>query len=280
VVDTDALKNYSKFLIDNEVHGLFLCGTTGEFSSFDRTQRKTIIQTVAEVADSTPVLAGCGDTCFSKVLKLINDAAVAGADIAVVVTPYYLKTTSESLREFYELVANESLLPIILYHIPELTHQDLPVDSVVQLAEHNNIVGIKDTSRDLLRLWETIERTPSSFYVFQGATSLAVPSVRMGADGIVPTTANVFPHTLANVYDACHSGDYAKATALMQEVVLPFLSSLASVPSLAAVKYLIGEAGPDIGPPVSPLSTLTDEEKDRLLQAYRDISERASAAQT
>lgn len=278
-IDTEALEKYTTFLLNRGVHGLFPCGSTGEFSSFSREERKTVIQTVADVAENSPVLAGCGDTNISTVLTLIDDAAMAGADAAVVVTPYYLESTDKSLCEFYQLLADDTPLPIILYHIPELTGQKLPVQSISRLAEHDKIIGVKDTSRDLKRFWQTIERTPSSFNVFQGATSLAVPSLRMGADGIVPTSANVFPNELASVFDACEMGEYEQATSIMQEVVFPFISTLGDIPALSAVKHLVGEVGPDIGPPVLPLPELTEHERAQMVQKHQEIAVNAPAFQ-
>lgn len=270
-VDTAALREFTRTLVDGGVHGLFPCGSIGEFSSLDADQRRRVVECVVDAADGTPVLAGCGDTSVAAVTDHIDAAAEAGADAAVVVTPYYLSTSQDGLRAFYRAVAAEAALPVVLYDIPALAGTSLSVETVVALADLDRIVGLKDTTGDLRYHHAVVTRTPDSFDVFQGATELAVASLDLGADGIVAGPANVAPAALAEVYDTHRAGDRDRAVELMNDVVLPLLEVTDDVPTAAALKYLLGLADCPVGDPLPPLPQLTDDEREALRERYDDL---------
>lgn len=270
-IDERVLSQYTKFLLEGGVHGLFPCGSIGEFSSLQREQRQQVIKIVAEHAD-VPVLAGCGDTSVKSVRQNVRDAAEAGADAAVVVTPYYLSTTQDGLEDFFRAIADDSTLPVYLYNIPALTGESLSVDLLVSLADHPNIHGLKDTSGDLTFLREAVTRTPESFTVLQGASELAVASLDFEADGLIAGPANVFPGAMATLYDAYRSGNRTKAVSIMNEVTNPVVSATRPMPTAPAIKHLVGCAGYDIGGPLPPLPQLTEQQKTSLEQCYETVS--------
>lgn len=272
-VDVDALREYTDFLLDGGVHGLFPCGSIGEFPALTREERRRTIEVVADRADG-PVLAGCGGTGVAEVRGYVADAADAGADAAVVVTPYYLGSSQASLREFYRAIAEDSPLPILLYNIPGRTDVELAPGTVGGLADHDAIVGIKDSSGSVNYHVRLLEEVPESFAVFQGISGLALPSLDAGADGQVSGAADVFPGPVANLYDAHAAGDRAGAVGIANTVVNPLVSTYADYPTAAALKHLLAEAGIDVGPPRLPLPTLSDAARERLTAAY----ERAEAA--
>jgi len=276
-IDTGALESYTSHLVDGGVHGLFPCGSIGEFSSLTREERSGVFETVADASGDVPVLAGCGDTNVANVRSYVADAADAGADAAVVVTPYYLSTTQKGLHRFFDAVADDSPLPIVLYNIPALTGEGLSLDLIVRLAEHPNIVGIKDTSGDLTFLYDVVTSTPSSFSVFQGASELAIASLDAGADGMIAGPANVFPRAVAQLYDSYRAGDRERAERLMNAVVNPVVSATGDVPTAAAMKYLIGLSGYDIGGPLPPLPELSEAQRDDLRRCFESV--RATASQ-
>lgn len=272
-IDTDALERYTGFLVEHGVHGLFPCGSIGEFSSLTAAQRETVIETVARTTEDASVLAGCGDTSVTAVLDHASAAADAGADAAVVVTPYYLSTTQSGLRRFVEAVADSAPLPVVLYNIPALTGEALSRDLVVDLADHENVVGIKDTSGDLTYLYDVIERTPADFSVLQGATQLSAASLDAGADGMVAGPANVFPEHLSAMFEAARRDDAEQVQNVMQSVVHPVVSATADVPTAPAVKHLVSLRGYDIGNALAPLPELTDDARARLTACFEQISE-------
>jgi 4-hydroxy-tetrahydrodipicolinate synthase len=272
-IDSPGVKRLTHTLTDAGVDGLFPCGSIGEFSSLCQGARHTVIDTVVNAAGETPVLAGCGDTSLSAVVDHTEAAADAGADAAVVVTPYYLETTQRGLRTFYETVAGRAPLPVVLYNIPGLTAHHLSVDTVTDLAAHENIIGIKDTSGDMRYFQQLCTETPETFQVLQGATELSLAALDAGGDGLVAGPANVFPREVSELYAAYERGDRNRAVELMQTVVAPLVTATADVPTAAAMKHLLDCAGQKAGRPIPPLPTLTEQQRESLAEAYNTVLE-------
>lgn len=270
-VDTAVLSTYVESL-NPHVHGLFPCGSMGEFPSLTRTQRTTVLETVSEAAASDlPLLAGCGGTSRSDVTDHIVDASDAGADAAVVVTPYYFSASDQGLRSFFERVADEAPIPILLYNIPSYTGQKLSIDLVSQLAEHRNVIGIKDSSSDVTYHHRVIAATPPSFIVLQGTSHLARIALDFGSDGVTSGVANVFPNEVVQLYDHHQSQNYEEALDLMDRFVYPLTDVISTMPTAPAFKYLLTLSGHDVGPSLPPLSTLSREQKNTLQRRYHSI---------
>jgi 4-hydroxy-tetrahydrodipicolinate synthase len=267
-IATERLREYVEWLETGGVHGVFPCGSTGEFTSLTPDQRKRVVEVTAEAAEG-PVLAGCGGTSVDGVRNRIAHAADAGADVAVVVAPYYMPSTQDGLSDFYTAVAEESPLPIMIYDIPELSGQELALDTVLDLATHERITGIKDTTRDFVRLRRILDRTADDFRVLQADTVAAVPALDNGADGLVPTSANLIPGVLSTVVEAHRSGDRDRASELMRDAVLPVIELFAGEDTLSAVKTLVGAAGgPELGPPLPPLPSISDNRQAELRDEF------------
>lgn len=267
-IDREIAGAFSDFLVDGGVHGLFPCGSIGEFSSLTRKQRAGMVETVVDHATDLPVLAGCGGTSVEDVCNYVADAAEVGADAGVVVTPYYMQTSQEGLLEFYQTVADRSPLPIILYNIPPITHQILAPETVATLAEHPSIVGIKDSSGDLTYHFDLITQTPDDFSVMQGISELAVASLDAGADGLVMGPANVFPELHAELYEAYQTNNRDRAVEVVQSVTCPVVSASQNIPTASALKYFLNLSGHDVKEPLLPLPLLSDTEKQRLEECY------------
>ncbi len=276
-VDTSTLGSYTEFLVEGGVHGLFPCGSIGEFPSLTREQRRTVVETVARAAGDVPVLAGCGATSVADVTALARDAAAAGASAAVVVTPYYLDVDQAGLRGFYEAVADRSPLPVVLYNIPQRTGVTLDVETTVALADHGNVAGIKDSSGGMAHCVRLVAETPDDFSVVQGLSVLALPSLDGGAAGLISGAANVFPAALAALYEAHRAGERDRAVDIANAVANPLVTAYADLPTAPAVKHLVGLAGHDAGPPVLPLSRLDAAQRRSLTDRYQRVRERAEA---
>lgn len=275
-VDHESLRQFTESLVDGGVDGLFPGSSIGEFASLTDTQNRRVIETVVDAAGDATVMAGCGDTSVDGVLDHIDAADSAGADAGVVVSPYYLGTTQTGLERFFRVIADESPLPLLLYNIPQLTGNELTVGLLDSLADHDSIVGVKDTSGDLTYHHRLVTETPDDFAVFQGATQLATASLEIGADGLIAGPANVFPGVMATLYDAYSRGDLGVAQQLMREVVSPLVSATSEVPTAAATKHLVRLDRLDIGEPLPPLPRLTDSERHALETTYRRLSERVA----
>lgn len=273
-VKTDALESFTKFLVDGGSHVLFPCGSLGEFSSLSREQRKAVIETVVANSADVPVLAGCGGTSLDEVRRLIDDAAGVGADAAVVVTPYYLNDGDAGLVDFYNHVVADSDLPIILYNIPSLADTQLSVEAVAELAEHEEVIGIKDSTGDIIYHHELIDSTPDSFFVLQGMAELAISSLDLGADGFVAGPANVYPDAVSSIYDSFDRGDRQQAIDLWRNVSNPIVAATRPLPTATGLKYLLQRRGRDVGDPLPPLSKPSSDDQKRLDDCHRKVSRR------
>ena len=264
-IDEDRLRTHASFLIEAGVNGLFVGGTAGEFTSLSSQQRNEAIRVVTETVDEVPVLAGVGSPSLTAVREHIDVAASAGASAAVVITPYYLPASIKGIESFYETIADDSPLPVLLYHIPKLTSQSLPVESVVRLADHENIIGIKDSSGNLARMSALVRQTPSSFMIFEGSTAQSAASLGIGVDGLVPGPGNVVPEAFVELYKMIENqNDWTRANDLMNQTVLPLVNLIGELPGLSALKYAAGLRSTNLGPPVSPLRELDSDEKQRV----------------
>lgn len=261
-VATEELAEYAE-LLAAELDGLFPCGSIGEFPSLTREQRHAVVETVCDAVD-VPVLAGCGATSVADVRGYIEHAADAGADAAVVPSPYYLGAPQGGLRRFFRAVANDAPLPLVLYNIPARTGVSLSIETITALADHDRIVGLKDSTRDVAHVQAVIEATPEEFAVLQGGTDVALASLDVGADGMVAGPADVFPRALAELHDAARRGDRERAATVAARVAIPMVGSMAAVPTASAIKHFLARRGFDAGDPLPPLAPLDAATRDRL----------------
>lgn len=269
-IDTRTLREYTKFLTDSGVHGLAPCGSTGEFTSFTRKQRKSIIGTVSEHSQDLPVIAGCGGTNVQDVISYIEDASDAGADASLVVTPYYADINQAGLSEFYKRVAEQSDLPVFLYNIPTLAGHQIEVPTVLELSNHKNIFGIKDSSGDPNYHWRLNSALPNDFSVMQGLITLGVSALDFGANGFVTGSANIFPEVVASIYELYQDGEREQAVDTALKVASLDLGGF-SVPPTVVVKEMVCQAGYDVGPPATPLSGPSEEQKIEIRERYTAV---------
>ena len=270
-INREALASFTEFLVDGDVDALFPCGSIGEFSSLTHEQRLDIIETVVRYAGDRPVLAGCGGTSVGEVKKLIADANYAGADAAVVVTPYYLNGPDDGLVKFYDRLAEDSPLPIILYDIPSLTGNNLSISVVSELATRENIIGIKDSTGDIIHHQQLIESTPDQFQTLQGMAELAISAMDIGADGFVAGPANVYPDPVARIYEAHRQGNRIEAVQRWRTVSNPIVTATRPIATSVGLKYLLQRRGKDVGGPLPPLSLPTQTDRDRLDKCHNKV---------
>lgn len=277
-VDTDSLVGLISHLEKNGVHGLFPCGTNGEFTSLSRSEWEAVTETVA-TNTKLPVYAGCGAMSVTETVQRSEFAADVGADAAVVVTPSYFPTSQKGLVSFYTRVADCSPLPIVLYEIPSHTGRSLSVDTINELAEHDNIIGMKDSSGDLSKLNRCISQTPNSFSVLQGSTISALASLDFGVDGIVSGEANLIPNVIVSIYEEHIGGDRDQASSFVTEQELPVTALLSEssegMSSVPALKHLLNKQGFDVGPPLPPLPVL-DQSQKKVLSRISEVGDNGS----
>lgn len=257
-VDTEALKRLVDFLIENGVHGLYPCGTTGEGMLMNSAERKLVAETVVEAAKNrVPVMVHVGAFSTSETVDLALHARSIGADAVGVVAPYFYKVDREGLLRHYKTVADAvSDMPVYIYNLPGNTGNDIPPALAGQIAAAcPNVVGIKDSSKDLARLEAYIAQLGPEYQVIVGSDALVLPTLVMGGAGVISAVANVFPEPVVGLYNAFKAGDLKKAREL-QFKVNKLRDTLKQGPYLAAFKAALSMRGVEFGGSKSPLRAL------------------------
>lgn len=255
-IDDGALESLIDHLIDGGIDGLFPCGTTGEFASLAPEERRRVIEATVDRADRrVPVMAGAAATSVTETLEYLESAAAAGAD-AGVVTPPYFHTANDPAgnRRFFEAVADGSPLPLVLYNIPVCTGRPIEPDTVAAVAEHDAIVGLKDSGGDLDYFLTVMRKAPEGFSLVLGYDALLVPALRMGADGGINALANVVPETFAETVAAA---DDERGRELQQEAIAPLFESCMEYGFAPATKAALVHRGvipsAEVRPPLEPV---------------------------
>ena len=194
------------------IHGLVPCGTTGEGATLSDEEHRQVIETVVRGAEGRlPVVAGCGSNDTRRTVAAAERAADAGADALLVVTPYYNKPNRSGMIAHYQTVTGATALPVVVYNVPGRTGQNLEPELVLELARIQGIVGVKEASGDLEQIATILQGRPAGFCVLSGDDSLALPTMALGADGVISVASNQAPAQMAALVDAALAGDFATA---------------------------------------------------------------------
>ena len=238
-IDYEALGRLIEFQIENGINAIVVMGTTGENATIEpEDQKKVIAYTVEKVAKRVPVIAGTGTNNTEHVLANTKAACAVGADAILVVTPYYNKATQSGLIQHFTMVADASTVPVIMYNVPGRTGCNLLPKTVAKLAEHPNIVAIKEATGNMAQMVEIMHLCGDKLDVYSGEDALTVPMMAMGGAGTISVLSNVVPKESVAMTDACIRGDFA-AAAKLQCDLLPLIDCLFSqvnpIPAKAAM---------------------------------------------
>ena len=270
-IDYETLGRFIEFQIENGINALVVMGTTGENATIEpEDQAKVIRYTVEKVAGRVPVIAGTGTNNTAHVLHQTKNACDAGADAVLVVTPYYNKATQNGLIAHYTAVADASTVPVILYNVPGRTGCNLLPRTVAKLAEHPNIVGIKEAAGNMAQMVQLAALCGDKLDIYSGEDALTVPMMSMGAAGAISVLSNVAPREAVAMSDACLAGDF-KTAADLQCKLLPLIDALFSevnpIPAKAAVAAMgFGEEYLRM-----PLTSMEDHNRENLYQEMRKL---------
>ena len=259
-IDFDALGRFIDFQIENGINAIVVLGTTGENATIEYADQKEIIRyTVERVAKRVPVIAGTGTNNTDHVLHNTKNACEVGADAILVVTPYYNKATQNGLYQHFWTIADASEVPVILYNVPGRTGCNLLPKTVARLAEHPNIVAIKEATGNMAQMVEIVHLCGDKIDVYSGEDALTVPMMAMGAKGTISVLSNVAPKESVAMTDACRAGDF-KTAAKMQADLLPLINALFSevnpIPAKAGVSAM-GFGEENLRLPLTPMEDAT-----------------------
>jgi 4-hydroxy-tetrahydrodipicolinate synthase len=214
-VDEAKLKELVEFHIQGGTDALVPCGTTGESPTLDHDEHKRVIDVVIQAANKRiPVVAGTGSNSTAEAVSLTKHAKAAGADGALIVLPYYNKPTQKGLIEHCRAIADGADLPLILYNIPGRTGVNMLPETVAQLADHPNIVGMKEATGDIVQMTQDIVLCGNKLSFLSGDDTLTLPLMSVGGRGVISVVANIVPKDVADMTHAFLNGDWKRAREL------------------------------------------------------------------
>ncbi|HPH35259.1 MAG TPA: 4-hydroxy-tetrahydrodipicolinate synthase [Methanoregulaceae archaeon] len=263
-LDLPGLASNLEFLIENGVHGIVPCGSTGESATLSFEEHETVIEKTIEVVNGrVPVIAGTGSNNTAEAVRFTQAAKDLGADGVLVISPYYNKPNRSGLVKHYTILADLDI-PVIVYNVPGRTGQNLPPDLVVELAKHPNIVGIKEASGDIGQISRIIEGTlDEEFQVISGDDNLTFPILALGGSGVISVAANVEPGRMVAMFEAFCESDFETALDLHYELS-PLFRSMFIDTNPIPVKKAVELRGMAAGPVRLPLDELDHEKTSRL----------------
>jgi 4-hydroxy-tetrahydrodipicolinate synthase len=240
-IDEDAFRMLIQHVLPH-VDGVVPCGTTGEFVNLDFDEMKKLYEiAVEEVPDDKYVIAGTGACATKHAVELVQHAEDAGASAALVVSPYFLNPSDKGEYEHFYQVARNTDLPVIMYNIPQCTGSYLPRRVIEDLANIDNIIGLKDSSGDLTFTMEVLEKTRGKINVMIGHDEVVLPALAGGCSGMILASAQVFPEIWRDVYNAARNNDLdtARQNQLkVQKLARIFCRYGGAVPVKAALRMM------------------------------------------
>ena len=268
LLDTAAVGRIIDCFVGSNVNPL-LMGTTGEGNSVSPTDARLLVETAVKAAGGkVTVYAGLTGNCIAEQRTQVDAFTALGADVIVATLPCYYALTPEQMENYYRQLADYSKIPVMIYNILATTHMSIPLDVIKRLADHPNIVGLKDSERDLERMQLCIEFAQSreDFSYFCGWAAQSFYSLTLGGDGIVPSTGNFTPGMFRKLYESATSGDLGTAQQLQvstNDIAKIYQAGRTLGQSLTALKVMMQTDGlctPDVLPPLTRLSEAEENE--------------------
>jgi len=267
-LDLDAYRRLIDWQINEGTKGLVPVGTTGESPTLSHAEHDEVIEVCIEAAAGrVPVIAGTGSNSTREAIRLTQHAKNAGADAALIVTPYYNKPTQEGLYLHFKAINDAVDLPIIIYNIPPRSVVDMSVETMARLAKLPNIVGVKDATANLQRVSQQRMAMGPEFIQLSGEDGTALAFNAHGGVGCISVTANVAPKLCSEFHEACLSGDYKRALEI-QDILMPLHEALFVESNPGPVKYAaerLGLCSRETRLPLAPIMEATQRRVDDAL---------------
>ena len=270
-LDLPALRRLIQRQIDSGIDALVLLGTTGEPCTLSMTEREHVIKTCIETASGkVPIIIGTGSNDTRRAIEYAKQAYLLGADGHLCVTPYYNKATQDGLIRHYNMIADACALPLLLYNVPGRTGVSLQAKTVSTLAQHPNIVGIKEASSSLSLSSQILKETLSLFPLYCGNDDAITPLMSLGACGVISVCSNLLPLQMRSITHACLNGCYEEARS-MQLSLLPLIELLFAqvnpIPIKAAL-HMTEEIHDVLRLPLTPMD---DPDRGKLVTLLKDM---------
>ncbi len=270
-VDYDSFGRLLDWQLDSGIDAIVVSGTTGESSTMTDEEHRSVIEfAIKRIAGRVPVIAGTGSNDTDYAIDLTRFASQAGADAALVVTPYYNKATQNGLIKMYRAIADASEIPLILYNVPSRTGVNIEPKTFVELAQHPMISGIKEAGGNIAKAVETFALVGDKLDIYSGNDDQIIPLMSMGAKGVISVLSNVLPFETSRMCRLFLDGDVS-AAAKEQCRMLPLIKALFSEVNPIPVKAAMAAMGYCEDYLRLPLTPMEDGHKQVLFQCMREL---------
>ncbi|HBA63755.1 MAG TPA: 4-hydroxy-tetrahydrodipicolinate synthase [Lachnospiraceae bacterium] len=268
----DRLAELIDYHCEKKTDAIISCGTTGESATMTEEEHMECIRFTIDYAKKRiPVIAGTGSNCTRTAIEMSKEAAEAGADGLLLVTPYYNKATQAGLYAHYEMIAKEAKAPIILYSVASRTGVNIAPQTAASLVKNvKNIVGIKEASGNISQVAEIMRLTDGNIDLYSGNDDQIVPMLALGAKGVISVLSNVAPDETHDICELFFKGDI-EGSRRLQLRALPLIHALFSEVNPIPVKKASSLMGLEAGPLRMPLTELSPEHTESLTKAMREF---------
>ncbi|WP_078547024.1 4-hydroxy-tetrahydrodipicolinate synthase [Litchfieldia alkalitelluris] len=265
---TTQLVNY---LLKNGSDSLVVAGTTGESPTLSSEEKIALFRHVVQVVDGrVPVIAGTGSNNTYASVELTKKAEETGVDAIMLVAPYYNKPNEEGLYRHFKLIAESTSLPVMIYNIPGRSVINVSVDVIIKLSKLSNVVAVKEASGDLDAMTKIIANTDDNFAVYSGDDGLTLPSIAIGANGVVSVASHIIGNQMQELVGLYEKGEVKQAAKLHQRL-LPVMNAFFTAPSPTPIKTALQLKGMDVGSVRLPLIPLSEEERLQLSKVLETL---------
>ncbi|OPL17265.1 MAG: 4-hydroxy-tetrahydrodipicolinate synthase [delta proteobacterium ML8_D] len=272
-LDEEALKNLIEWNIKAGTHCIVPCGTTGESATLSHEEHMRVVEiTIETVKGRVPVIAGTGSNSTTETIMLTKHAKNAGADAALVITPYYNKPSQEGLYRHFMAVADECRFPMVLYNVPGRTSVNMLPETVARCAKNRYVIGIKEATGNLRQVTDVIRLCPKNFIVLSGDDFTAFPIMTIGGRGVISVASNVVPKEMAAMVNAFKKGNLLRARQLHLRL-FPLFDALFyetnPVPAKTALAMMGKIPTDEVRLPLAPMSEVNTKKLKGILQGLK-----------
>jgi len=270
-LDEEALRRLVERQIEAGVDGLAPCGSTGESATLSHAEHQRVVEVVVDAAGGrVVVLAGTGSNSTREAIELTRHAREAGANGALLISPYYNKPTQEGIYAHFAEIARQTSFPLVVYNIPGRTASNVLPTTLARLADLEHVVGVKESSGDLAQISSVVALCPDDFCVLSGDDALTLPLLAVGGDGVISTTANVAPAAMVDLVRSFRSGDPARSLEVHQRL-LPLFDALFCETNPIPVKAALSSLGLVSDEIRLPLTPLGEAHRERLRVVLKEM---------
>jgi 4-hydroxy-tetrahydrodipicolinate synthase len=272
-LDEESLKALINWHIKAGTRCIVPCGTTGESATLSHEEHMRVVEIAIETTNGrVPVIAGTGSNSTVETIMLTRHAKKAGADAALVITPYYNKPSQEGLYKHFMAVADECKFPMVLYNVPGRTGVNMLPETVARCAKSRYVIGIKEATGSLRQVTDVIRLCPNNFIVLSGDDFTAFPTMAIGGKGVVSVASNVMPKEMAAMMNAFEKGDLTKARQLHLKL-FPLFGALFYETNPVPAKTALAMMGKIPTDEVRlPLASMSEANKKRLIEVLQDLN--------